>query len=321
MSPGGVRLRRRRHRLFRRPCQPTRIRRIFRHELAYERFAADTDRRFGFAMTLGLVGRLCRGLGAIRIRGARVSHMARFIHAYPYLMLSLTMLLLFFVALACCPRPIRPLMVLSGALAAPFALTSVLVVPAYWSPSRLAVLLAGPEDVLFSFASAGLASLASVWLLRHRVAFQPRPERIWWRYVGGAVGGLAVGDLCWRLGGGPMTATVTAFGALVAVILWRRREFWPLFIAGVFGYAIVYVTALKLWYVLVPGFKGQWNIDALWGPVIMGVPLDEIVWSAAFGGAWPLFAMYLFDARLRPARKAMRDGNRPGPESWNPRPY
>lgn len=232
--------------------------------------------------------------------------MIPFIHAYPYLMLSLTMLLAFFVALLFCPREFRSLMVLSGTLAAPFALTSVLVVPEYWNPSRLAVLLAGPEDIVFAFASAGLAWLASVWSLRHRVTFQPRPGRMWWRYVGGAIGGLAVGDLCWQLGGGPIMATITAFGALIAVILWRRREFWPLVLAGVVGYALVYVIALKLWYVLVPGFGAQWNVHALWGPMVLGVPLDEVVWAAAFGAAWPLFVAYLFDARLHPVPQSNR---------------
>ncbi len=227
--------------------------------------------------------------------------MVRIIHAYPYLMLSLTMLSVFLAALAFAPRRLRPLMILSGALAAPFALTSPLVVPAYWSPSRVAVWLAGPEDVLFAFASAGIASMASVWLLRHRIEFQPRTERIWWRYLAGACCGLAVGDTSWRLGGTPMTATIMAFCALTAVILWRRRDLWRLALAGVPGFALLYVGLLKTSYVLIPAFGGQWNPKGLWGPMVSGVPLDEVAWAAAFGLAWPVFAAYLFDARLQSA--------------------
>jgi hypothetical protein len=47
--------------------------------------------------------------------------------------------------------------------------------------------------------------------------------------------------------------------------------------------------------------------------VILGVPLDEIIWGAAFGGAWPMFAMYLFDARLRPALQSNPGGESPQP--------
>jgi hypothetical protein len=98
-----------------------------------------------------------------------------------------------------------------------------------------------------------------------------------------------------------MTATILAFTVLTVVILWRRRDLWPLAVTGALGYTLVYVAVLKLWYELVPGFGAQWNAVALWGPMVFGVPLDEVAWAAAFGLAWPTFAAYLFDARLRPA--------------------
>jgi hypothetical protein len=227
--------------------------------------------------------------------------MVRFTHAYPYLLLSLTWFGVFVVALAFAPRRLRSVTLLSAALAAPFALTSPLVVPSYWNPSRVAVLLAGPEDVLFACASAGIASLASVRLLRRRIRFWPRTERIWWRYLAGACCGLAIGDSSWRLGATPMTATVMAFGVVAAVLLWLRPELWRLAVSGVPGFALAYFAVLKLWYQLVPSFAAQWNPRGLWGPIVFGVPLDEVVWAAAFGLAWPVFAAYLFDARLEPA--------------------
>ena len=85
--------------------------------------------------------------------------MTRFVQTYPYLMLSLTMLGIFLLALARSPRQVRGFAALSGLLAAPFALTSFLVVPEYWRPVRIAEFLAGPEDIIFTFASAGTAYL------------------------------------------------------------------------------------------------------------------------------------------------------------------
>jgi hypothetical protein len=232
--------------------------------------------------------------------------MVRFIHTYPYLMLSLTLLGVFLAWLAFAPRRLRSTTLLGGALAAPFALTSPLFVPSYWNPSRVAVALTGVEDVVFTFAGAGLAWLASIWPVRHRVAFQPRADRIWWRYLAGAACGLAVGHSAWRLGAGHMTASALAFGVLTALILWRRREIWPLAVAGSPGYALVYVAALKAWHVTVPSFGSQWNAAAMWGLTVFGLPLDEVVWAATFGLAWPVFAAYLFDARLEPAPSELR---------------
>ena len=234
--------------------------------------------------------------------------MGRFIHTYPYLMLSLTLLGVLLAALAATPRRLRSTTLLGAALAAPFALTSPLVVPSYWNPTRVAVFVAGPEDVVFSSASASLAWLASVWWLRRRLTFEPRVDRIWWRYLAGACCGLAVGDSTWRLGAGPITATILAFGVLTALILWRRPGIWPLALAGPLGYALVYAAALKAWHLVVPSFGAQWNSEALWGPTLLGVPLDEVVWAAAFGLAWPVFAAYLFDARLEPAPTTNRRG-------------
>jgi len=227
--------------------------------------------------------------------------MVRFIHTYPYLMLSLTMLGVFLAALALTPMRLRAHALLSGVLAAPFALTSVLLVPSYWDPVRVAVFLAGPEDLLFTFAGGGLASAASVRLVRRPLTLRPSLRRIWWRYVAGAVLGLAAGDTCWRMGGTPMTATVMAFCLLTGVVLVRRPELWSLALAGATSYAAVYAAALKLWHVIVPNFGSQWNPAGLWGPSVIGLPLDELVWAAAFGLAWPTFAAYLFDARLQPA--------------------
>lgn len=227
--------------------------------------------------------------------------MVSFIHTYPYLMLSLTMLGVFLGALALTPGRCRSVALLSGAFAAPFALTSPLFVPSYWSPSRVAVALTGIEDVVFTFAGAGLAWLASIWPVRHRVAFRPRLERMWWRYLVGAACGLAVGHSAWRLGGSPMTATIMAFCALTAVILLRRRDLWPIALAGIPAYTLTYSAVLKLWHVAVPSFGAQWNPKGLWGPAVFGIPLDEVVWAAAFGLAWPTFAAYLFDARVGPS--------------------
>jgi hypothetical protein len=226
---------------------------------------------------------------------------SQFIHTYPYLMLSLTMLGAFVGALAFTPPRLRSTTMLSGALAAPFALTSPLFVPSYWSPSRVAVALTGIEDLAFTFAGAGLAWLASIWLVRYRLALQPRASRMWWRYAAGAACGLAVAHTGWRLGAPHMAASALAFGALTAVILWRRRVFWRLAAAGSLAYAVLYVVVLKLWYVLVPSFSAQWNAGALWGPMVFGIPLDEVVWATAFGMAWPTFVAYLLDARLQTA--------------------
>jgi len=118
------------------------------------------------------------------------------------------------------------------------------------------------------------------------------------RYLLGTLGGLSIGGICRLCGVSPMTTIVLSSVLLALGISWLGGGHWPLGVAGLGGFTILYFAVLKAVFTLDPGAANQWNTAVLWGPRVLGVPLDEIAGAAAFGFAWPVFAAYLFDARL-----------------------
>jgi hypothetical protein len=60
-------------------------------------------------------------------------------------------------------------------------------------------------------------------------------------------------------------------------------------------YTIIFFITITLW----PEFIGQWNTENLWGISVIGIPLEEIVWAAAYGGVWPTMMAYVFDIKWR----------------------
>lgn len=90
---------------------------------------------------------------------------------HPYLAFSLLLLGVFLVGLWTVPQPRRPTL-LAALGSAPSALVSVFFVPEYWQPTRVATLLTGLEDIIFSFATGGTMWLLGAWPMRHRLRFQ-----------------------------------------------------------------------------------------------------------------------------------------------------
>lgn len=75
-----------------------------------------------------------------------------FINYHAYLWMSLCLLELALLSWVLVPSQ-RRLMLISGLLSTPFALTSYFFVPDYWQPDRMAVFITGFEDIIFSFAN------------------------------------------------------------------------------------------------------------------------------------------------------------------------
>jgi hypothetical protein len=90
---------------------------------------------------------------------------------------------------------------------------------------------------------------------------------------------------------------LACFGLVSFVILLRRPAYWCLAIPASLGHGIVYLSVLKGLYLLFPAFLEQWNQSGLWGPIIWGIPLDEMAWAFAIGFSWALVAAYLFDVQ------------------------
>jgi hypothetical protein len=227
--------------------------------------------------------------------------------AYPYLWTSLTMLAASAAVVALLPAHRRGMLV-SGILCAPFALASVMFVPEYWRPHRIACFLAGPEDLIFSFACGVLVWCTAVVLSPPRtMAF--RPSRVF-RVYGGAcivfVGGILVfRNLC---GLRTMPSVLVAGLVLYGLLLPLRRDLLRFSLVAGFAYCVAYALFFGLVFAVCPDFARQWNWDNLWALSLLGVPLEEAAFALVFGACWPLAMAQAFDVRLAPETGARARG-------------
>jgi hypothetical protein len=214
-------------------------------------------------------------------------------------MLSLAMLTVFLIAFILFPRQRQP-MLLSGLLLSPYAFSEVFYVPDYWNPQRVASFWASPEDLIFLFASGGVVWLLATWPVRRRLTLPVRSAQLCKRYVVCGVANVLLQLACLFFGWGALTSHVMGILGVGVALLWLCAELWPLAVAGAFGYALVYPALLGLAFVLWPEFRLQWNTANLWGPTLVGIPLEEAIWAASVGAVWPLSMGYVFAVRIAP---------------------
>ena len=217
--------------------------------------------------------------------------------------LYFTLSLGLFCATACCltiwPRPRWPLL-LSAVLAIPSALLSVIFIPAYWNPKLIMPFVPAIEDFLFSIAAGGTVWIAATWPFRSRLVF---PDRITFRlrrYVLWWIPGLILFAITYVMLRLPaMFATLIPMIILTLLICTVQRRLWPLAMAGSIGFGAVYAFGLVLTRLCFPALFTQWTNHNLCGIQVAGIPVEEFLWSAAYGGVWPCLMAHVFDVQFQ----------------------
>lgn len=186
----------------------------------------------------------------------------------------------------------------------PFAFTESLFYSDYWEPKFLFDLAArigfGIEDFLFLM---GLASFTgTVYAVVFRKAF----------YADLNVPG---GYIAWRLS---ILALITIGFTLIQVMLsipiiygtfmtmvgialgitWIRRDLViPLFLGG-FISTVVYFAICRIVLLIIPEiFELNWNLDTFSAIFILGVPLEELLYSFGAGAIGSVFYPFVFSCR------------------------
>lgn len=216
---------------------------------------------------------------------------------YIYLYGSLVLLGSWTICLVVFPLQ-RKLATISSFPSMPLACASVLFVPEYWQPIRLLDGMTGIEDLIFSFATGGLAWVASMWLLPRRIIVNLIWHRHLTRYLYTVGIGVVLWLTLWLLGFSVMTAALVDCLAFTLLNLALRPELIPLAIRGALGFAAPYMAFAILGGTLFPGFYEQWNHANLWGVYLLSVPLEEGAWALAFGALWPVFLSCVLEMRL-----------------------
>jgi hypothetical protein len=194
----------------------------------------------------------------------------------------------------------------------PLGLTEPLFVPAYWNPPTLFNLARRTgfdlESLLFSFAIGGIVFAMYDALAGTAPAGSMSAERHDPRHRYHFVAVLAAPAIflvllaITRLN--PIYAA--AFG-LVGGFLWTlycRPDLWAKMLVSGGLFLIVYFVVFVAFNLAFPGYVAAvWNLAALSGIVLVGVPLEELMFAFTFGLYWSSVYEHLAWKRSRAIRR------------------
>lgn len=189
---------------------------------------------------------------------------------------------------------LRTIMWRASLATAVFGLTEPIFVPEYWNPPSLFELAQRTgfdiESLIFSFAIGGLGAISYNALTRTRpapVAARERRDPLHrFHRVSLLVPIAAFGPLALVPWNSIYAAVVALALGSGASLICRPRLARKTFIGGALflGFYAVFMWGLK-WFA--PGYIEQvWNLPALSGVLIDGIPLEEFLFGASFGLYW-----------------------------------
>ena len=193
----------------------------------------------------------------------------------------------------------------------PFGLTEPLFVPAYWNPPSLFDLAQNTgfdiESLMFSCAIGGIGAVLYHILIGRALAALPLVERIAPRHRL-HIWSLAVPFIAFPLlflfPRNPIYPAIIAMalGALAAIFC--RADLAPkMGLSSILFLAYYIVLLLGLKWTASPGYiERVWNLPALSGLDVAGLPIEELLFAAAFGAYWSSFYEHVTWRRLVPAQ-------------------
>lgn len=188
----------------------------------------------------------------------------------------------------------RARMVKASLLTAPFGLTEPIFVPEYWTPPSLFDLAARTgfdiESLIFSFGIGGVGVVLYNVLTRrterpmgHDERHHARHRFHRWALASPFLVFVALHAFSWN----PIYPGIAAMavGAVAAVLC--RPDLARAALVGAIlflGYYLVLLAGLEL---SAPGYIARvWDLDALSGILLGPLPLEELLFAAAFGAFW-----------------------------------
>lgn len=175
----------------------------------------------------------------------------------------------------------------------PFGLTEPLFVPEYWNPPSLFDLAQKTgfdiESVVFSFAIGGIGSVLYSSVMRARLKpLEPQGHhhRHRWHRLALATP-FALFAILYFLPWNPIYAGITAMIAGTIATVLCRPDLKANVAVGGCVFLLIYIAFLLGLKWSAPGYIEQvWNLEALSGIAIYGLPLEELLFGFWFGAFW-----------------------------------
>lgn len=229
---------------------------------------------------------------------------------YVWLTWSSVFLAVFLLLYAYSPRN-RSRMLIAGVATAPFGLTEPLFVPEYWDPPSLFDLAQRTgfdiESLIFTFSTGGVAVVLYTFLTGNEFAPETSASRSMPRH---GLHGLALLTpaiafvLLSAFGWNPIYPAILAMTAGAAATVLCRPDLLAKTLIGGLLFAAYYAIFMLGLVFTAPGYIEQvWNLPALSGVVLTGIPLEELLFGFAFGLFWSSVYEHLTWSRSLVARR------------------
>ena len=174
----------------------------------------------------------------------------------------------------------------------PFGLTEPLFVPEYWSPPSLFNLAARTgfdiESLIFCFAIGGISAVLyeSIFKTKHKKMTKKEMNKHKFHKLAISSPIIAFLLLEFLTNLNPIyTASIAMFIGGIATLLCRPDLKKNIFIGGLV-FTILYFVFFLMINLIFPDFINHWNLQALSGIIIAGIPLEEVIFAFTFGMMW-----------------------------------
>ncbi|RMD58109.1 hypothetical protein D6825_01970 [Candidatus Woesearchaeota archaeon] len=189
-------------------------------------------------------------------------------------------------------RPtLRKEMLLMSLFTMPLGLTEPIFVPEYWHPPSLFNLATRTgfdlESLIFSFAIGGIASVLYEALVgaKHRRIKETRENYL--HYLSIAVPFITFTALYLKSESNPIYLVIISalIGTLATLLC--RPDLSKNIIAGGLAFLTLYFVTFLIATLIYPTFISQaWNLKAISGTLILGIPLEELLFALSIGMLW-----------------------------------
>jgi hypothetical protein len=196
----------------------------------------------------------------------------------------------------------RPRMIWGTVVSAPFALTSIIFIPQYWTPPSLfnldATIKVGIEDFLWAGAVGGIASVIGEALLKEKFAARraQKPKRHFAPFI---VMTILFVILEWWHPDKTIYNMIIALVIGASVVLLLRRDLTLLMCVGAANFTALYFVLFVYFLLLYPNFiHDHYNVPNLLGIYVWKVPIEELLFAASGGAVWSVAYEYVQGYRL-----------------------
>lgn len=219
-----------------------------------------------------------------------------------YLLFSLIFLFIWLIAFLFFKRLRREMITISLFLT-PLAFLEPFFVPQYWNPDAILGPKLSIEDFIFCFSVSGLmAIIYEIILGKHlhhlKLRYSFRGEAV---HILILLSGLLAVFLVYLLL--EVNFMYAAYAGIVVDILVMsllRRDLVKklIFTALLFG-TLYFILFFIFVHLLAPDFVRFWNVHSLSGLLVLGIPIEEIIWAVGAGAlAGPMYE-FLLSIRLK----------------------